>query len=387
MAVGFDGAQGGIILTASHNPRQWNALKLLDASGEFLSAEAGNRLLQLADAEAFDFVEVDQLGSYTQKEYTEAHLEAVLSHPLVDVEAIYRSGFSVVLDGINSVGGIIMPRLLSALGVTCHAIHCEPTGDFAHNPEPLPAHLVDLSAAVVAHQAQLGISVDPDVDRLALVCEDGSMFGEEYTLVACADYVLGQTAATLRAQGLPVPVMHTTSNLSSTRALRDVTEQHGGIYTAAAVGEVNVVAEMKRQGCLIGGEGNGGVILPSLHPGRDALIGVALFLSHLAHLNASSAQPFTVSALRNSYPSYFISKNRVDLQEGMDTEALFEKVKQAYAAERISTVDGLRIDFEAQKAWVCLRKSNTEAILRIYAEAPQRDEAETLSAAVIALLK
>lgn len=376
MAVTLAQAQGGIILTASHNPKQWNALKLLDEKGEFFSKERGEQLLKIAEAEEFDFVGVEELGSYTKADYTQDHIDAVLNHPFVDVEAIYRSGFTVVLDGINSVGGLVMPRLLEALGVNCIPIHCEPTGNFAHNPEPLPAHLTDLSEAVVSNRAQLGISVDPDVDRLALVCEDGTMFGEEYTLVACADYVLGRCASQT-----PKEPLHTASNLSSTRALRDVTELYGGTYTASAVGEVNVVEAIKKNNCIIGGEGNGGVILPSLHPGRDALIGTALFLSHLAHKGISASE------LRNSYPYYFMSKNRVELQEGMDADALLKKVMQVYKDQNVSTVDGLRIDFEAEKKWVCLRKSNTEAIMRVYAEAPEQRMAEDLAAEVMELLK
>lgn len=375
MAVTFTGAQGGIILTASHNPRQWNALKLLDSAGEFLNAEQGSTLLEIAHKEDFRFVEVDQLGSYTRENHTQAHIEAVLNHPLVDVQAIYRAGFTVAVDGINSVGGVVIPQLLEALGVTCIKIHCEPTGNFAHNPEPLPAHLTDLSEAVKSHKADLGISVDPDVDRLALVCEDGSMFGEEYTLVACADYVLS-----CEARENPDVKQHTSSNLSSTRALKDITERYGGTYTAAAVGEVNVVAEMKKKGCIIGGEGNGGVILPSLHCGRDALIGTALFLSHLANKGVSA------SCLRDSFPFYYMSKNRVELTEGFRFEDTIEKISKAYSYARISTVDGLRIDFDDQKKWVCLRKSNTEPIMRVYAEAPDKTAAEALSAEIISML-
>jgi len=375
MAVTFTGAQGGIILTASHNPRQWNALKLLDSAGEFLNAEQGSTLLEIAHKEDFRFVEVDQLGSYTRENHTQAHIEAVLNHPLVDVQAIYRAGFTVAVDGINSVGGVVIPQLLEALGVTCIKIHCEPTGNFAHNPEPLPAHLTDLSEAVKSHKADLGISVDPDVDRLALVCEDGSMFGEEYTLVACADYVLS-----CEARENPDAKQHTSSNLSSTRALKDITERYGGTYSAAAVGEVNVVAEMKKQGCIIGGEGNGGVILPSLHYGRDALIGTALFLSHLANKGVSA------SCLRDSFPFYYMSKNRVELTEGFRFEDTIEKISKAYSYARISTVDGLRIDFDDQKKWVCLRKSNTEPIMRVYAEAPDKTAAEALSAEIISML-
>jgi len=375
MAVTFTGAQGGIILTASHNPRQWNALKLLDSAGEFLNAEQGSTLLEIAHKENFRFVEVDQLGSYTRENHTQAHIEAVLNHPLVDVQAIYRAGFTVAIDGINSVGGVVIPQLLEALGVTCIKIHCEPTGNFAHNPEPLPAHLTDLSEAVKSHKADFGISVDPDVDRLALVCEDGSMFGEEYTLVACADYVLSRAA-----RENPDVKQHTSSNLSSTRALKDITERYGGTYSAAAVGEVNVVAEMKKQGCIIGGEGNGGVILPSLHYGRDALIGTALFLSHLANKGVSA------SCLRDSFPFYYMSKNRVELTDGFRFEDTVEKISKAYSYAQISTVDGLRIDFDDQKKWVCLRKSNTEPIMRVYAEAPDKTAAEALSAEIISML-
>jgi phosphomannomutase len=318
---------------------------------------------------------VDALGNYSEDDFTERHIEAVLNHPLVNVEAIYRAGFSAVLDGINSVGGLVMPKLLESLGVTCHKIHCEPTGDFAHNPEPLPHHLTDLSAEVVARKATLGISVDPDVDRLALVCEDGSMFGEEYTLEAWADYVLGKTAVQHPAQ-----VLHTVSNLSSTRALKDVTEKHNGIYTASAVGEVNVVTEMKRTGSVIGGEGNGGVILPSLHYGRDALIGTALFLSHLAEKDLS------VSGLRNSFPYYHMSKNRVDIPDHTDMGSLMSLIQKAYPTASVTDTDGLRLDFENEKKWVCLRKSNTEPILRIYSEAQDREQADALASEIIALL-
>jgi phosphomannomutase len=375
MAVVFSGASGGIILTASHNPRQWNALKLLGPEGEFLNAEQGKRLLDIVAQNRFDFVGVDSLGSYDQENYTSKHIEAVLSHPLVDVESIYRAGFSVVVDGINSVGGLVIPDLLEALGVTCHKVHCEPHGNFAHNPEPLPAHLTDLSTEVVSRKASLGISVDPDVDRLAIVCEDGTMFGEEYTLVACADYVLHKY--TEENPGLSV---HTVSNLSSTRALKDVTQQYKGTYTAAAVGEVNVVEEMKRTLSIIGGEGNGGVILPSLHYGRDALIGTALFLSHMASKN------IPVSALRDSYPRYYMSKNRVEVKEDIPLGSLFQKIRDAYPKAVVNNTDGLRLDFEDEKKWVCLRKSNTEPIVRIYSEAPDKAEAEALAHEIMAFL-
>ncbi|HRW95058.1 MAG TPA: phosphoglucosamine mutase [Bacteroidales bacterium] len=375
MAVVFSGSSGGIILTASHNPRNWNALKLLGPEGEFLSAEQGERLLEIADGTSFDFAGVDSLGSYNLGNYTSKHIEAVLNHPLVNVEAIYRAGFSVVVDGINSVGGLVMPQLLEAMGVTCHKVHCEPDGNFAHNPEPLPAHLTDLSTEVVFRKASLGISVDPDVDRLALVCEDGTMFGEEYTLVACADYVLQKFTSEN-----PGKTVHTVSNLSSTRALKDVTQRYNGSYTAAAVGEVNVVQEMKRTKSIIGGEGNGGVILPSLHYGRDALIGIALFLSHLAEKKISA------TALRNSYPVYYMSKNRVQLKEELPLESLFNKIRDAYPEATITDTDGLRLDFENEKKWVCLRKSNTEPIVRIYSEAPDKTQAEALAHEIMSFL-
>ncbi|MFA5443837.1 MAG: phosphoglucosamine mutase [Bacteroidales bacterium] len=375
MAVVFSGASGGIILTASHNPREWNALKLLGPEGEFLNAEEGKRLLEIVAQNRFDFAGVDFLGSYEQVNFTSKHIEAVLNHPLVDVEAIYRAGFSVVVDGINSVGGLVMPELLEALGVTCHKVHCEPHGNFAHNPEPLPAHLTDLSSEVVSQKASLGISVDPDVDRLAIVCEDGTMFGEEYTLVACADYVLQKYT-----EENPGERVHTVSNLSSTRALKDVTQRYKGTYTAAAVGEVNVVEEMKRTLSIIGGEGNGGVILPSLHYGRDALIGTALFLSYLASRNIHA------SALRDSYPRYYMSKNRVEVKEDIPLGSLFQKIRDAYPKAVVNNTDGLRLDFEDEKKWVCLRKSNTEPIVRIYSEAPDKAEAEALAHEIMAFL-
>lgn len=375
MAVVFSGASGGIILTASHNPREWNALKLLGPEGEFLNAEQGKRLLEIVAQKKFDFAGVDSLGSYNQENYTSRHIEAVLNHPLVDVEAIYRAGFSVVVDGINSVGGLVMPELLEALGVTCHKVHCEPHGNFAHNPEPLPVHLTDLSAEVVLQKASLGISVDPDVDRLALVCEDGTMFGEEYTLVACADYVIQKYT-----EEHPGESIHTVSNLSSTRALKDVTQWYKGSYTAAAVGEVNVVEEMKRTRSIIGGEGNGGVILPSLHYGRDALIGTALFLSLLAE------KKINASALRDSYPRYHMSKNRVELKEEIALGSLFTKIRDAYPKAVINDTDGLRLDFEEEKTWVCLRKSNTEPIVRIYSEAPSKTQADALAHEIMIFL-
>lgn len=367
MAVIFEKADGGIILTASHNPKQWNALKLLNEKGEFLDAEEGAKLLAVAEAENFDFADVDNLGTIEYKDFTQQHIDAVLAQPLVDVEAIYKAGFKVALDAVNSVGGVIMPKLLEALGVQCEYVHCEPTGHFAHNPEPLPAHLVDLSAKVVETGADFGISVDPDVDRLALICEDGKPFGEEYTLVSVSDYVLQNVKGS------------TVSNLSSSRALRDVTEAHGCTYTAAAVGEVNVVTEMRRTGAVIGGEGNGGVIFPDLHAGRDALIGVALFLSNLAH------KKMKVSELKATYPPYVISKNKIELSDPVLIDKILEEVKKEFANERITTIDGVKIDFDAEKMWVHLRKSNTEPIIRIYSEASDEAKAEALAQRVIAV--
>lgn len=367
MAVIFEKADGGIILTASHNPKQWNALKLLNEKGEFLDAEEGAKLLAVAEAENFDFADVDNLGTIEYKDFTQQHIDAVLAQPLVDVEAIYKAGFKVALDAVNSVGGVIMPKLLEALGVQCECVHCEPTGHFAHNPEPLPAHLVDLSAKVVETGADFGISVDPDVDRLALICEDGKPFGEEYTLVSVSDYVLQNVKGA------------TVSNLSSSRALRDVTEAHGCTYTAAAVGEVNVVTEMRRTNAVIGGEGNGGVIFPDLHAGRDALIGVALFLSNLAH------KKMKVSELRATYPPYVISKNKIELSDPVLIDQILEEVKKEFASERITTIDGVKIDFDADKMWVHLRKSNTEPIIRIYSEASDEAKAEELAQRVIAV--
>ncbi|MDR0729834.1 MAG: phosphoglucosamine mutase [Prevotellaceae bacterium] len=369
LAVVFEQADGGIILTASHNPAQWNALKLLNRRGEFLDADDARALLQLVDRNACDFAEADRLGILTEStDHTTRHIEAVLRYPLVDVEAIYRAGFKVVVDAVNSVGGVVIPSLLAALGVDVVPLFCEPTGRFAHNPEPLPAHLHDLSAKVVEEHAQAGIAVDPDVDRLALVCEDGTMFGEEYTLVAVADYILSRRAG------------NTVSNLSSSRALRDITEQYGGQYFASAVGEVNVVGEMKRVQAVVGGEGNGGVIVPDFHYGRDALIGVALFLSHLA------CKQITCAQLRDSYPRYFTSKNKVALTPQTDLDALLERMKTIYATRRITDIDGVRIDFDNERQWVHLRKSNTEPIIRIYAEAPTEAQAEALAEQVVGLL-
>ncbi|MDR3245313.1 MAG: phosphoglucosamine mutase [Prevotellaceae bacterium] len=362
MAVSGLGAQGGIILTASHNPKQWNALKLLNEQGEFLNDAEGKALLVLAEKAEFDFSEVDNLGQVTYNDtYTDEHIKAVLSLPLVDIDAIYRSNFRVVVDAVNSVGGIAIPKLLAALGVHIVELNCTPDGQFSHNPEPLPENLTEIARAVPEKEADLGIVVDPDVDRLALVCEDGSFFGEEYTLVAISDYVLNKTAG------------NTVSNLSSSRALKDVTEKHGGQYYASAVGEVNVVAEMKRVNAIIGGEGNGGVIYPELHYGRDALVGVALFLSHLAQ------KRIKCSELRALYPDYFVSKNKVTLTPETDIDQILRKIKDKYSSYRISDIDGVRVDFDKEKKWVHLRKSNTEPIIRIYAEASTEEEASALA--------
>ena len=373
MAVTFSGADGGIILTASHNPRQWNALKLLNEHGEFLNAAEGNALLEAAESDDFDFAPVDELGKIEEHDFTDEHLDAVLALPTVDAPAIREAHFKVVLDAINSVGGIIMPRLLERLGVECVKLNCEPTGDFAHNPEPLPANLVDLSETVVREKADLGISVDPDVDRLAFICEDGKPFVEEYTLVSVADYILecGEK------QGLKN--MCTVSNLSSSRALRDVTEKHGGKYYASAVGEVNVTTKMHEKGALIGGEGNGGVIYPAIHSGRDAMVGVALFLSNLAH------KKMTVSQLKATYPQYFIAKNRIELSDKALIDRILSEMKSIFANEDINDIDGVKITFEAEKQWVHLRRSNTEPIIRIYSEAPTQEAAEALAERVVGI--
>ena len=375
MAVTFSGADGGIILTASHNPRQWNALKLLNEHGEFLNAAEGNALLEAAETDEFDFATVDELGKIEEHDFTDEHLDAVLALPAVDAEAIRNAHFKVVLDAINSVGGIIMPRLLERLGVECVKLNCEPTGDFAHNPEPLPANLVDLSETVVREKADLGISVDPDVDRLAFICEDGKPFVEEYTLVSVADYLLecGEK------QGLKN--MCTVSNLSSSRALRDVTEKHGGKYYASAVGEVNVTTKMHEVGALIGGEGNGGVIYPAIHSGRDAMVGVALFLSNLAH------KKMTVSELKATYPQYFIAKNRIELSDKALIDRILSEMKKIFAKEDINDIDGVKISFEAERQWVHLRRSNTEPIIRIYSEAPTQEAAEALAERVVEIAK
>jgi len=354
-------AEGGIILTASHNPGHWNALKLLNDKGEFLNAADGAQVLEIADAGDFGFSEVMALGNYdTDSTTIERHIQKVLALPLVDVEAIRKAGFSVVADCVNSTGGLAIPALLHALGVnTVHELYCTPDGHFPHNPEPLPENLVDLSETVVDKKASVGFAVDPDVDRLAIVCENGEMFGEEYTLVSVADYILKNTPG------------NTVSNLSSTRALRDVTEKYGGNYLASAVGEVNVVEKMKETGAVIGGEGNGGVIYPELHYGRDALVGIALFLTHLAKSGKKCSE------LRDAYPSYFISKNKITLEEGMDVDAIIRSIENKYEKQPKITVDGLKIEFD--KEWVHLRKSNTEPIIRIYSESDSLAKADTLA--------
>lgn len=363
MAVTGKGADGGIILTASHNPKQWNALKLLNGRGEFLSDADGKEILRLAEHQDFDFAEVDEMGTLLSEEsYLDDHIQAILALPAVDVEAIRGAHFRVAFDSVNSVGGIALPALFQALGVDhVTALNAEPTGHFAHNPEPLPEHLVDICTAIGTSQVDVGFVVDPDVDRLAIIDERGTFFGEEYTLVAVADYLLS-----LNGGG------NTVSNLSSTRALRDVTERHGGSYTAAAVGEVNVVTKMKETGALIGGEGNGGVIYPELHYGRDALVGIALFLSLLAKSGKK------VSELRATYPDYYMSKQRVDLPAGVDTEALLSRLAREYQDKgTINLIDGVKIDLPTQ--WVHVRRSNTEPIIRIYTEAPSSEEAQALA--------
>ncbi len=368
IAVTGEQADGGIILTASHNPKQWNALKLLNSSGEFLNAAEGERVLFLAETEDFLFAEIDELGIITEKNYADTHIQQILGLDLVDKNAIEAAGFSVAVDAVNSVGGIVMPALLKALGVK-HVIeiNCEPTGYFAHTPEPIPENLVETSQIVSRSKVNLGFVVDPDVDRLVVINEDGSMFNEEYTLVAVSDYVLKNTPG------------NTVSNLSSSRALRDVTEKYGMNYFASAVGEVNVVAKMKETGAVIGGEGNGGVIYPASHYGRDALAGAALFLSHLAKSGLKCSE------LRKSYPDYFISKNKIELTPSIDVDALLEKLKEKYANEQITDIDGVRIDFP--ESWVHLRKSNTEPIIRIYAEARSEALAFKLAQQIISDIK
>ena len=360
LAVTMEGACGGIILTASHNPKQWNALKLLNEHGEFLNAAEGNEVLRIAEAEAFEYADIDHLGTYREDStYNQKHIESVLALKLVDVEAIRKADFHVAIDCVNSVGGIILPQLLERLGVKyVEKLYCEPTGDFQHNPEPLEKNLGDIMVLMKKGGADVAFVVDPDVDRLAMICEDGTMYGEEYTLVTVADYVLKHTPG------------NTVSNLSSTRALRDVTRRYGQQYNASAVGEVNVVTKMKETHAVIGGEGNGGVIYPESHYGRDALVGIALFLSHLAHEGKK------VSELRASYPNYFMAKNRIDLAPDTDIDAVLAKVKELYKGEEINDIDGVKIDFPDK--WVHLRKSNTEPIIRVYSEAPTMKEADEL---------
>ena len=359
LAVQMAGADGGIIITASHNPRQWNALKLFNHEGEFLTAAEGAEVLAIAEKEDFEYADVDHLGHYIEDNtFDQRHIDSVLDLKLVDVEAIKKAGFKVCVDAVNSVGGVILPQLLDRLGVEYKVLYGEPTGDFAHNPEPLEKNLGGIMAEMSSGKYDLGIVVDPDVDRLAFICEDGKMFGEEYTLVSVADYVLANTPG------------NTVSNLSSTRALRDVTEQHGGVYTAAAVGEVNVTTKMKEVNAVIGGEGNGGVIYPESHYGRDALVGIGLFLSSLAHKGCK------VSELRASFPEYFIAKNRIDLTPTTDVDAILVRVKEMFKNEQVNDIDGVKIDFPDK--WVHLRKSNTEPIIRVYSEASTMEAADEL---------
>lgn len=368
LAVKMADAAGGIIITASHNPRQWNALKLLNNEGEFLTAADGKEVLDIAEREDFEYADVDHLGHYYEdNSFDDRHIESVLNLRLVDTEAIRKAGFKVCVDAVNSVGGIILPKLLEKLGVEYKVLYGEPTGDFAHNPEPLEKNLSGIMDEMKKGCYDLGIVVDPDVDRLAFISEDGTMFGEEYTLVSVADYVLSNTPG------------NTVSNLSSTRALRDVTEKHSGVYSAAAVGEVNVTTKMKEVNAVIGGEGNGGVIYPESHYGRDALVGIALFLSSLAHKGCK------VSELRASFPEYFIAKNRIDLTPSTDVKAILNKVKELYKDEQINDIDGVKIDFA--DGWVHLRKSNTEPIIRIYSEAHTPDEANKMAQGIINEIK
>jgi phosphomannomutase len=368
IAVPMEHADGGIILTASHNPKQWNALKLLNNKGEFLNGAEGQKILEIAASSDMNFAEVDDLGRITKNEaYIDIHIDEVLELPLVNKRAIEAANFKVVVDGVNSTGGIAIPLLLERLGVHAVKLYCEPTGHFPHNPEPLKEHLGDLAAAVVKERADFGIVVDPDVDRLAFMDETGEMFGEEYTLVACADYVLSKNPG------------NTVSNMSSTRALRDVTEKYGGTYEASAVGEVNVVALMKKNNVVIGGEGNGGIIYPESHYGRDALVGVALFLSLLAE------RKIKVSELRASYPNYYMSKKKIQLTPGLDVDGILSAMESNYSHEKLTTIDGVKIDFA--DSWVHLRKSNTEPIIRIYTEAPSQNVADTLADRIIGEIK
>ena len=365
LAVTMSGSCGGIILTASHNPRQWNALKLLNEKGEFLNAVEGAEVLALAAAEAFEFADIDHIGHYTKDDsYDQKHIDSVLALELVDVEAIRKANFKVAIDCVNSVGGVVLPKLLKQLGVeTIEGLYCEPTGDFQHNPEPLEKNLTDIMGLMKKSDLDVAFVVDPDVDRLAIIDENGNMYGEEYTLVTVADYILQHTPG------------NTVSNLSSTRALRDVTRQYGLEYNASAVGEVNVVTKMKNTGAVIGGEGNGGVIYPASHYGRDALVGIALFLTYLAK------KQMTVSELRKTYPAYYMAKNRIDLTPDVDVDAILVKVKEIYANEEVNDIDGVKIDFPDK--WVHLRKSNTEPIIRVYSEAGSPEEAEAIGEAVM----
>lgn len=368
VAVQLEQSAGGIIITASHNPKEWNALKLLNGKGEFLSQKDGDEILLLAENDDFIFTEVTDLGKYSYDDsFNNKHIDAVLKLDLVNVNLVKTSGFKVVVDAVNSTGGFMIPRLLERMGVACIKLFCEPNGNFPHNPEPLPENLSEIVKLVVHEKADFGIVVDPDVDRLALICEDGSIFGEEYTLVAVADYVLSKTPG------------NTVSNLSSTRALRDVTIKHKGNYQASSVGEVNVVEKMKATNAIIGGEGNGGIIYPELHYGRDALVGVALFLTQLAESKIS------VRKLRDSYPNYFISKNKIELTNEIDVDAILTTLEQRYKNEQITTIDGLKIDFE--DGWVHLRKSNTESIIRIYAESEGEEKANVLANKMISEIK
>jgi phosphomannomutase len=368
IAVPLENADGGIILTASHNPKQWNALKLLNEKGEFLSAKEGELILQIAEDEAFTFSEVDDLGTITENDaYMDIHIDEVLNLPLVDAEAVAKRKYKVVVDAVNSSGGIIIPKLLELMGVEVVKLYCEPNGHFPHNPEPLKEHLGDICKLVLEEKADFGIVVDPDVDRLAFISNDGEMFGEEYTLVACANYVLSKTPG------------NTVSNMSSSRALRDITNNHNGNYQASAVGEVNVVELMKATNAIIGGEGNGGIIYPELHYGRDSLVGVALFLTYLAN------QEKTVAELRASYPQYYMSKNKIELTPQIDVDAILIAMTEKYKSEDITTIDGVKIDFAEN--WVHLRKSNTEPIIRIYTEAQTQDLADALALRIIAEIK
>lgn len=368
IAVPLEKADGGIILTASHNPKQWNALKLLNAKGEFLSGADGAVILEIAESEAFVFSEVDDLGTITPiTNYMDKHIDEILNLKLVDVVAVKAKKFKVVVDGVNSSGGIVIPDLLEKMGVEVVKLYCEPNGHFPHNPEPLKEHLGDICKLVVEEKADFGIVVDPDVDRLAFISNDGEMFGEEYTLVAVTDYVLSKTPG------------NTVSNMSSSRALRDITEKHNGSYKASAVGEVNVVEMMKATNAVIGGEGNGGIIYPETHYGRDSLVGVALFLTHLANMDV------TVAELRASYPQYFMSKNKIELTPSIDVDLILEKMAEKYANEEITTIDGVKIDFAEN--WAHLRKSNTEPIIRIYTEAKTQELADALALKVIAEIK